>query len=67
MCAPEDPPIYTGTPGAPGWIGISSNAVPLGVYIASPVTYYRDGTKVELSCTRFPNDSGCKNVFIPIE
>ena len=65
--APEDPPTYPGTPGAPGVIGIESNASPNGVFIASPVTYYRDGTKVELSCTRFPNDPGCKKIFIPIE
>jgi len=65
--APDDPPIYTGTPGAPGMIGISSNAVPLGVFVASPVTYYRNNTKVELSCARFPNDPNCWNEFIPIE
>ena len=65
--APEDAPTYPGTPGAPGVIGIESNASPLGVFIASPVNYYREGTKVELSCTRYPNDPGCKKIFIPIE
>ena len=65
--APEDAPTYPGTPGAPGVIGIASNASPLGVFIASPVNYYREGTKVELSCTRYPNDPGCKKTFIPIE
>tara|TARA_B100001250_G_scaffold401836_1_gene414186 strand:- start:962 stop:1492 length:531 start_codon:yes stop_codon:yes gene_type:complete len=65
--APNDPPTHTGTPGAPGWIGISSNAVPLGVFVSSPVAYYRNNTKVELSCTRFPKDPNCWTVFIPIE
>ncbi len=65
--APDDPPTYTGTPGAPGMIGIASNAVPLGVFVASPVAYYRDGTKVELSCTRYPNDPNCRKDFIPLE
>ena len=67
--APEDPPIYAGAgwPGAPGFISIEPNASPNGVFISSPVTYYRDGTKVELSCVRYPNDPGCKRPFIPIE
>ena len=65
--APDDPPVYPGSPGAPGVIGIESNASPLGVFISSPVTYYRDGTKVELSCTRHPNDPGCKKIFITID
>ena len=65
--APNDPPVYPSSPGAPGVIGIESNASPLGVFISSPVTYYRDGTKVELSCTRFPNDPGCKKIFISFE
>ena len=35
-------------------IGIESNASPLGVFISSPVTYYRYGTKVELrDCVDF--------------
>tara|TARA_B100001989_G_C24356971_1_gene372516 strand:+ start:78 stop:611 length:534 start_codon:yes stop_codon:yes gene_type:complete len=65
--APNDPPVYTGTPGAPGIVAIESNAVPMGVFIASPVAYYRENTKVELSCTRYPNDPNCWRKFIPIE
>ena len=65
--APNDVPVYPGSPGAPGVIGIESNASPLGVFISSPVTYYRYGTKVELSCTGFPKDPGCKKIFIPID
>jgi len=65
--APNDPPMYPNTAGAPGMIGISSNAVPLGVFIDSPVAYYRDGTKVELSCTRYPKDPHCWKDFIPLE
>ena len=65
--APDDTPVFPSSPGAPGVIGIESNAAPLGVFISSPVNYYRDGTKLELSCTRFPNDPGCKKIFITID
>ena len=59
--------LWIGTSGAPGNIGISSNAVPNGVYIDSPVTWYRGNTDQELSCVRYPNDPNCWKKFIPIE
>ena len=59
--------LWSGTSGAPGNIGVSSNAVPNGVYIDSPVTWYRGDTDQELSCVRYKNDPNCWKEFIPIE
>ena len=59
--------LWLGTSGAPGNIGISSNAVPNGVFVDSPVTWYRGDTDQELSCVRYPSDPNCWKEFIPIE
>ena len=63
----EYSPVWTGVAGDAGQIGISSNAVPNGVFVNSPVSEYQAGTENKLRCSQTPNDTNCLKKFILIE